>query len=137
MIHQSKFSIRTFHCDSFGHVNNARHLELLEEARWQFSETIGLTPLLRELGFGFIIIDMKLQFRRPVVEGDTITTETSLVALGSASGDVKQWVRVGDTKSPVIKSMFHFILIDRESMKSVPVEGAIRDCLMEIIEPEK
>lgn len=134
MIHSTRFSIRTFHCDSFGHVNNARHLELLEEARWQFSESIGLTPMLRESGLGFIIMDLRLQFRSAVVEGDSIRADTSLITLGTASGEVKQSVYVEGKKSPAIKSMFHFILIDRQTTRSVAIDGAIRELLLEIIE---
>jgi thioesterase-3 len=137
MIATSEFEIRTYHCDSFGHVNNARHLELLEEARWRFSEEIGLTPMLREHNVGFIIIDMRLRFRAPVFEGQTIRIETSLVTLGSASGEVKQTMFLQGEKSPAIKSMFHFILIDREkNNRSISIDGPIRECLESILEPE-
>lgn len=65
MIHETQFKIRTFHTDAFGHVNNSRHLELLEEARWQYAEHIGLLNLLAERKLGFIIMDMRLRFRAP------------------------------------------------------------------------
>ena len=68
-MHQSTFKIRTFHTDAFGHVNNARHLEILEEARWQYAEDIGLMPMLRAEELGFIIMDMRVRFREPVLEG--------------------------------------------------------------------
>ena len=28
--------VRNYHLDGYGHVNNARYLEFLEEARWAF-----------------------------------------------------------------------------------------------------
>ena len=133
MTHQSDFKIRTFHTDAFGHVNNSRHLELLEEARWQFAESIGLVELLTTLGLGFIIIDMRIRFRSPVVEGDEIRIETGLVALGSASGEVKQTVYQRGESSAALKSTFHFILIDRSTAKSVPIEGAIRELLESVL----
>ena len=135
MITHSTFPVRTFHCDAFGHVNNARYLEFLEEGRWQFSEKIGLTSLLRARDVGFIIMDMRLQFRRPVFEGETITVQTSLVSLGSASGEVKQWAFKEGESKPSLKAMFHFILIDRlNENRSIAIEGEIRDCLDRIIE---
>ena len=136
MIHETEFTIRTFHTDAFGHVNNSRYVELLEEARWRFAEDIGLVKLLREQGLGFIIIDMKLRFRAPVHEGETIRVETSLEALGSASGDVKQTVHKSGEASVCVKSMYHFILIDRETTKSVPIEGEIRELLSGIAVPQ-
>ncbi len=134
MIHETEFTIRTFHTDAFGHVNNSRYVELLEEARWRFAEDIGLIKLLGKRGMGFIIVDMRLRFRAPVHEGETIRVETSLVALGSASGDVKQTVYKSDESSVSVKSMYHFILIDRETAKSVPIKDEIRELLLKVIE---
>ncbi len=137
MIHETEFTIRTFHTDAFGHVNNSRHLELLEEARWQYAEHIGLIELLAEQNLGFIIIDLRMRFREPVTEGNQIRVLTSLVALGSASGEVKQNMeKVGQEKS-CLKSMFHFILIDRKTGGSVPIEGKIRELLLGVIEEVK
>ena len=112
-------------------------MEILEEARWRFAEDIGLVKLLREQGLGFIIIDMRLRFRAPVHEGETIRVETSLVALGSASGDVKQLVYREGQPTVCVKSMYHFILIDRQTAKSVPIQDEIRDLLLGVVESDK
>ncbi len=135
MIHETTFKIRTFHTDAFGHVNNSKYLELLEEARWQFAEQIGLIPLLTENNLGFIIIDLSVRFRVPICEGDTIQVSTSLITLGSASGDVKQLVHKQGDKQIALKSMYHFILINRITGRSVPIESEIRELLLNIIEP--
>jgi len=129
MLHQTPFTIRTFHTDAFGHVNNSRYLEILEEARWRYAEDIGLTQLIRPAGLGFIIIDLSLRFRRPVCEGDRITVGTRLITLGSASGEVAQTIRRDDESADAVRGMFHFILVDRDTGKSVPIEGPIRDLL--------
>jgi thioesterase-3 len=134
MIHETEFKIRTFHTDAFGHVNNSRHLELLEEARWQYAEQIGLVELLAQQNLGFIIIDMRLRFREPVFEGEIIEVFTSLVSLGSASGEVRQLVHKQGNDSVALKSLFHFILIDRETGASVPIDGEIRELLLDVIE---
>ena len=112
MIHESKFTIRTFHTDAFGHVNNSRYVELLEEARWLFAEDIGLVKLLREQGLGFIIIDMRLRFRAPVHEGETIRVETSLVAIGSQGG--AQWQSFGLRRN----SKQNRLLLARNSLRA-------------------
>ena len=31
-----ELTVRGFHCDMFAHVNNARYLEFLEDARWDW-----------------------------------------------------------------------------------------------------
>lgn len=134
MIHETEFTIRSFHTDAFGHVNNSRHLELLEEARWQYAEHIGLIELLAQQNLGFIIIELRLRFRVPVLEGEQIRVQTSLITLGSASGEVKQLVHKNGQDSMALNSLFHFILIDRETGASVPIEGRIRERLLEVIE---
>lgn len=136
MSFESAFKIRSFHTDSFGHVNNARYLELLEEARWQFAEHHGLIELLNEEHLGFIIMQMNLRFRLPVVEGDTIQVFTSLISLGSDIGEVEQLIIKKDVGKLAAKSIFTFVLIDRNSGASVPITGKIRSLLLNIIQPK-
>jgi thioesterase-3 len=135
MSFESTFKIRTFHADSFGHVNNARYLELLEEARWQFAEYHGLIELLNEQNVGFIIMQMNLRFRLPVVEGDTIQVLTRLISLGTASGELEQ--RIMKNGKLAAKSMFQFALIDRTSGVSVPITGKIRSLLSNIVQTKR
>ena len=133
MPHETTFPIRTFHTDSFGHVNNAKYLELLEEARWRYAEDNGLMTLLEQANLGFIIIDMRLRFRDEVVEGDRITVSTQLLTLGSSSGEVEQLVRKEGQSKIALKSLFHFILVDRVTRTPVPIEGDIRQLLLGVI----
>jgi thioesterase-3 len=136
MIHETQITIRTFHTDAFGHVNNSRYLEVFEEARWRYAEDISLIQLLRDRNLGFIIMDLRLRFRKPVSEGDEITIKTWLDTLGTASGEVKQSAHRGD-ESAAVTGLFHFILIDRDTCKSVPIDGNIRELLLGFVEKGK
>ena len=137
MSFESTFTIRTFHTDSFGHVNNARYPELLEEARWQYAEHHGLIDMLIEENLGFNIMQMNLRFRRPVIEGDTIQVLTRIITLGIASGEVEQLIKKQGQDKLAAKSLFHFVLIDRNSGASVPNASKIRELLLKIIQPRK
>jgi thioesterase-3 len=136
MIHETQITIRTFHTDAFGHVNNSRYLEVFEEARWRYAEDISLIQLLRDRNLGFIIMDLRLRFRKPVSEGDEIKIKTWLDTLGTASGEVKQSAHRGD-ESAAVTGLFHFILIDRDTGKSVPIDGNIRELLLGFVEKGK
>lgn len=39
-----KLTVRNYHLDGYGHVNNARYLEFLEEARWTFFKSMACCP---------------------------------------------------------------------------------------------
>ena len=41
----TKIVIRGYHLDAYRHVNNARYLEFLEEARWQYLDLISKDEL--------------------------------------------------------------------------------------------
>jgi thioesterase-3 len=135
MNHETNYSIRTFHTDAFGHVNNSRHLELLEEARWQYAESIGLVTMLAERNLGFIIVDLRIRFRIPVFEGDQVKVTTCLKTLGSASGEVEQLMYKNGESKVALKSLFHFVLINRDIGDSVPIDGEIRELLTGVIVP--
>ena len=137
MSFETEFKIRTFHSDAFGHVNNARYLEIMEEARWQYAEHHGLVEMLVRQNLGFIIMRMDIAFRHPVVEGDTISILTKLITLGSAAGEVRQLIRKEGSEKIAAKGLFHFVLIDRDNGHSVPIAGEIRELLERIIEPER
>jgi thioesterase-3 len=138
MRHHSEFEIRTFHTDAFGHVNNARYLEILEEARWRYAEQIGLVPLLRDSQLGFIIIDLQIRFRSPVAEGDSIAVTTRLVSLGTSCGEVLQTVcRKSEPNRIATRCLSHFILIERASGRSIPIDGNIRKLLENVVHDEK
>lgn len=68
-----KMRVRNYHIDSYGHVNNAQYLILLEEARTQFLERVGF-PLeeLSRQGLFIFINDIHIQFKKPAVLGDCL-----------------------------------------------------------------
>ena len=64
-VHEYPVVIREQHLDTFGHVNNARYLELFEEARWDLitRNGYGLDEIVR-LGVGPVILEAALKFQR-------------------------------------------------------------------------
>jgi YbgC/YbaW family acyl-CoA thioester hydrolase len=53
------------HLDSFGHVNNAVYLQILEEARWDFITKNGYgLDVIKKLQKGPVILEVKIKFKR-------------------------------------------------------------------------
>jgi acyl-CoA thioester hydrolase len=65
------------HLDTFGHVNNATYLEILEEARWDWitSGGYGLDEV-RKLGQGPTILECTLRFRRELRNREPVVIES-------------------------------------------------------------
>lgn len=77
----STFKIYETYLDSFGHVNNAKYLELYEQARWDWLENAGYgVDFIQEHGIGPVILNVKLNFRRELLARETITITTETLS---------------------------------------------------------
>lgn len=96
MSHQhTKFTypiqIKEHHLDTFGHVNNATYLELLEEARWEFitARGYGLHKIV-ETGLGPTLLEINIKFKREIRLREYITIESQLTSHKSKISYLKQ-----------------------------------------------
>ena len=73
--------IKEIYLDTFGHVNNAMYLTLLEEARWDLltKNGYGLTKI-RETGQGPTILEIKLSFLKEIRLRENVSIETQLIS---------------------------------------------------------
>jgi thioesterase III len=78
-------TIRELMLDSFGHVNNAVYAQLYEEARWDFitRNNYGLARI-KELQIGPVILDMKIRFKRELLNREVILIKSRTSALISS-----------------------------------------------------
>ena len=73
-----KFIITEELLDEYGHVNNARYLELYEKARWDILKQSGIGPdkLITDR-VGPVILEVTIRFSRELLNGEEITIITS------------------------------------------------------------
>lgn len=62
--------VRGYHLDGYGHVNNARYLEFLEESRWDYFEQHDLLSLLGDIQM--VVARVDIQYRRSATFGDKL-----------------------------------------------------------------
>lgn len=62
-------NVRSYHIDAYGHVNNARYLEFLEDGRWAFFAHHQL-PIDKDLQL--IVADIHIRYRRAAYLGDEL-----------------------------------------------------------------
>ncbi len=71
--------IKESYLDTYGHVNNAVYLTLLEEARWDFvtKNNYGLRKI-QETGIGPTILEIKLSFSKELRLRDEVVIKTQV-----------------------------------------------------------
>ena len=79
----TQIKVRGYHEDRFGHVNHARYLELLEEARWADFEARGLDiRFFKEQGIFPVVFRLTISYRRPAGAGDVLNISTEVKRSG-------------------------------------------------------
>ena len=129
MPHVIEIKVRGYHLDVFGHVNNARHLEFLEEARWSIiEERIDINTLF-EKGYLFVVVNINIRYRRPALLNETLAIETHLIEMRTHSAALKQVTRIKGTDKIVTDAEITFVILDRQSQKPIKLEGEIAELL--------
>lgn len=73
--------IKESHLDTFGHVNNAVYLTLLEEARWEFLNTQGINlKTIHSSGIGPVVLECHIQFLKELTLRKPITIESQIMS---------------------------------------------------------
>jgi acyl-CoA thioester hydrolase len=97
MITECTLTVRTYECDSYGHVNNANYLNYLEFARYEFLRDIGFDyPAIVRAGYGVYIARVEIDYKKPAVTDDVLRIRSWPVKKRTASGIIAQEIRRGE-----------------------------------------
>ena len=123
---QTTIKVRGYHLDVYQHVNNARYLEFLEEARWQWLEDADAIHWLQQQHLAFVVVNININYRRPAVLGDVLHIESEVSQLNGKSGVILQRVMLAGDNTLVADAALTFVCIDLRTQKAVPLEGELR-----------
>lgn len=130
---QTHIKVRGYHMDVYQHVNNARYLEFLEEARWEGLERKAGFQWMSEHNIAFIVVNINISYRRPAVLGDLLRIESSLQQLKNKSGVLSQVVTLEPEGEAVADALLTFVCIDLKAQKAVPLEGELREKIQQMM----
>jgi len=130
---QTTIKVRGYHLDVYQHVNNARYLEFLEEARWQWLEEVKAFHWLQEQKLAFVVVNININYRRPAVLGDVLTIDSEITQLNGKSGLIAQRVLLAGQDTVVADAALTFVCIDLRTQKAVVLEGELRERLMRLM----
>jgi acyl-CoA thioester hydrolase len=78
--------VHPFHIDFMRHVSNIVYIEWMEVGRCALLEAVGLPVVaIAEQGFGPVLVDTVITYKRALVLGDTVRAEVWLSELSHAS----------------------------------------------------
>ncbi|AMG60234.2 YbgC/FadM family acyl-CoA thioesterase [Pantoea agglomerans] len=133
MTMQTTIKVRGYHLDVYQHVNNARYLEFLEEARWEWLEEVEAFHWLQEQKLAFVVVNININYRRPAVLGDVLTIDSEITQLNGKSGIIAQRVLLAGQETVVADAALTFVCIDLRTQKAVALEGELRERLMRLM----
>ncbi|MCP4573105.1 MAG: acyl-CoA thioesterase [bacterium] len=126
-MHTYIIRVRGFHLDLYGHVNNARYLEFLEEARWDLLEADRGLDWWHEQGLAFLVASITINYRRPAGLGVDLEIRSSMRRLGGRSAVLRQEVVNLATDEVVADADVTFVVICQETGRPVALDGALRE----------
>ena len=136
--------VRFSDCDPLGHVNNARYLSYLEQARillWRKQAGLELRHAAASGGQGgeaFILANMEIDFLAPAHDGDMLDVKLTLDAVGTKSMtfgyeiiDVTTGESVASAKSVVVwydyaKGKSIPLTDEKKALFSKPIPGIVQ-----------
>lgn len=134
MSHAIDIKVRGYHLDLFRHVNNARYLEFLEEARWSFLESTGNLDMLEGGGYAFAVVNVNINYRRAAYMGEVLRITTSVSTVGARSCVMRQLVTLQNTDTVVADADVTFVIVDARTEKATTLEGELRTALERMME---
>jgi len=118
-LHEKALLISESHLDSFGHLNNARYLELFEQARWDLITDRGFgIDVIRKTRTGPTILGVEMKFLRELSPRESVVIRSELVSYERKIGRMKQ-VMVKADGTAACEAVFVFGLFDIEKRKLV------------------
>jgi thioesterase-3 len=125
MEYQTEIKVRGYHADFYGHVNNARFLEFLEEDRWAHLESkIDLRQWVKK-GLVFLVVNINVNYRHVVPVGEALVVSTKLETINNRNVVLKQDILFKKSKEVAADALVTFVIIDG-SGKAMSMDGEIR-----------
>ena len=93
MICTCTLKVRSYECDSYGHVNNANYLHYLEFARYEFLKDVGFDyKAMIRAGYGVFVARIEIDYKKPAVTDDELLIKSWPLKKGAVSGVMAQQI---------------------------------------------
>ena len=135
MSHIIDIKVRGYHLDLFHHVNNARYLEFLEEARWSLLESRGSLAFFENSHYTLAVVNINIDYRRAAYMGEVLRITTTMKTIGNRSCVMRQLITLKGTDTVVADASVAFVVVDTRTEKAAALEGELRTVIERLAEP--
>jgi YbgC/YbaW family acyl-CoA thioester hydrolase len=126
---EAYLSVRTYECDSYGHVNNAVYLNYLEYGRMAVLEKNGFSlAKLKQMGAIIVVRRIEIDYKAPAYEGDELVIRTCLKDHNKMKGVFFQEILKQSDEALVARADVTWVFTDLQG-KLIPVPQFFRDAL--------
>ena len=111
---ESELVVRPDDIDMNNHVHNSKYLDYVLAARYDQMERcykMSMDEFL-SLGLTWVVTTCFIQFKRPLVLGDTIIVKTGIEAVGGTGARVKFSIMKKETKKLSAEGYFEYAMIN-------------------------
>lgn len=109
---EKEIVVRGFHLDLYQHVNHARYLEFLEDARWGFFEQARPIEWLFEKQIGLVIVNINVNYRYPAKLNDVLSIRSFVAKTGTKSVVIHQDIFLKNSETKVLDADVTFVITD-------------------------
>jgi acyl-CoA thioester hydrolase len=110
MVSECTLTVRTYECDSNGHVNNANYLNYLEYARWEYLRAISFDyNTAIKAGYGIYVARIEIDYKKSALPDDVLVIRSWALKKGSVSGVLGQEIKRGDDLIAEAKVTWAFV----------------------------
>jgi thioesterase-3 len=122
----TQIKVRGYHEDRFGHVNNARYLEFLEDARWEHLEARGLTAdFFKAQGIIPVVIRISVSYRRPASCGDVLDVRVKVESAGRRKVVMAQQACFASSGDVCVEAEVTVVFLDEKTGRPVPLSEEV------------
>jgi acyl-CoA thioester hydrolase len=119
--------VRSYECDSYGHVNNAVYLNYLEYARMSALAVSGFTlDTMKKRGYLVVIRKIEIEYKYPLFMNDEIIIDTFTSETKRSSGTFIQQITNKTRGHLSAEAKVTWVFTDTKG-KPIPIPSEIRE----------
>lgn len=126
---ETRLKVRTYECDSFGHVNNAVYLNYLECGRMDVLEAGGYTlAALKAQGVIIVVRRIEIDYKASLKEAETVVVRTFLKAHTRMKGVFGQEILRESDRVVAVKADVTWVFVDLKG-RLIPIPAFFKKAL--------